>query len=93
MKEEKFYFQINDVQLPLPITMEEAIGRCRDNAINHQTCQLFVKNKRGTWTYLGTYKPDPESPVPYTFTLPDNTKRTIPVEVCIAEPAVPKYKH
>ena len=94
IKEEKFYFKLNDLQLPLPITMAEAIDHCREKAINKkESFSLFVRNKRGYWTYLGYYEPSPSSPIFYTYKLEDGTPRSVPMDICHSDPAVPKYQH
>lgn len=94
MKNEYFNFNFNGEQHPLPLTMQAAIDKCREAAINKkQTTVLAVRSKRGTWAYLGTYEPNPESPIPYTIKCKDGTKLTAYIDACLSDPAVPKYQH
>lgn len=88
MKNEYFNFKFNGEQHPLPLTMQTAIDKCREAAINKkQTTVLAVRTRRGT------YEPNPESPIPCTIKYEDGTRRTTYIDACLSDPAAPKYQH
>lgn len=73
MKTETFIFSFNGVKIA-PMTMADAIEMARKKAIDGRTVRLRIGN-----VLLGTYSPDPASPITYTD---PNTRKTSLVECC-----------
>ena len=82
---EKFIFSFNGVNIENPITMAEAIDIARKKAIAGRTTRLRIGN-----ILLGTYAPNPASPITFTHPLTHETKK---VECCLVDCVLPKNEY
>lgn len=82
---EKFIFSFNGQVVENPITMEDAIDIARKKAISGRTTVLRIGN-----ILLGTYYPNPASPI--TLTNPTTREQT-KMECCLVDCVLPKNRY